>query len=253
MTFKDLLDVAAVVLRRTDIPLQVAQIAFRNMMREIQRKTFLSALRKVVQISFTNPFGAPVPSDFYDDILVQAVRNDVFTVYPLATLRSKEQFYFLLQTDKLAVLQTSFAPTSPAYYIIAKPSEIFSDAATVFTSPDTKHILVYPPLDKDLYHVRLTYLSDIVSATEDLHDGWTTPLMDEYPEWIQEEFLYRLALLVRDDEAAQIHKALAAERYLDVVAKEAEKWLKPHPQVALPSTPTVFDRRPLPGPKVPEK
>jgi len=248
VTFKELWEVAMSTMRVTDVPMHVGALVFKQMIEDLQRHAFFNSLMKTIRLTdFTQGWGCILPEDFYDDDTVAVLsRTSTRLTLPLTPAKSADTFLAYLGNASLEYLNQCIVATLPVLYCIEKPSVVFNDAVKVFgADTDKVHLIVYPPIDTSLYEVMMTYIMKIVP--ENVHEDYTNVLMQKYPEWIQFEFIWRLATSVRDLELANIYKELAVQKYLEVKATEVKEKLTPAPtlKLGIPSEPIrIITKRP---------
>lgn len=247
MTFEELWDVAIATMRVTDVPMHIGKLIFKQMIEDLQRHAYFNSLMKTMRVSVPeHGWGVALPEDFYDDDTVIVVSKvESRAAYPLIPCKSADMFVAYMGNARLENLRNQTIPTLSTLYCIEKPSAVYEDADSIFDKIDVPHLLLFPPLDNSLYEVLLTYVMKIVP--ENVHESYTNVLMQKYPEWIQFEFIWRLATSVRDFELAQIYRDLAAAKFLEVKATEVKEKLTPAPtlKLSVPHEPVrIITKRP---------
>lgn len=249
MNFGDMRMLVNFYLRRDDIPVSALQSVFRAMFKELQRLGFFTEARTSVRLSVSNPYAVPVPDDYRDDENVVVSRIEGLGAIPLIPVRSLDHFTLLYGSREFPAIKSSFSPSIPSHYTIAKPTDFFSNMDDDIPEDirDVKCVLFFPPIDYTQYDVTLQYYKEFV--IDELNDDYTNDLMKTYPEWILYEVIWRMALVLRDTEAVTQFQALAQKKYLEALQHEASRFLSPHTTIKLSGE--YVSRRPLPGPRTP--
>jgi len=255
-SFSQIVEIVQSHIRRSDITRADISRAYYQFLLSLPSKGYFGDLDITTKLSLDNNYAAPLPSDFYDDIAVFVTRKDASTSIKLLPFMTEADFLLMTGTRNLTYINSTYAPTLPSFYLIAKPADVFTDIGSIIpeTIQTQKCVIVYPPIDTNIYELNLQYISDggIKSINPlEIPDNYTHPIADRYPDWVIYSLCYIVSLQIRDFEGAAFFKQLMDEEWLKVKAAEAERKMSPWWQIGMKQfvTPLV---RPAPGPRHPQ-